>query len=171
MKNIIGIDPGIKGALALMDDQYNVLDVVDMPSMVERVVNGKAKRCINYKNLQLILSAWCAEYGELEAWMEDVHSMPSMNSVAVFSFGSNVGAIKAVVSNEDIKINYVSPQQWKKNFEIKMSSKMDKKEKKQTSIDYVIGLYPSMCDIIGKSSDRAEAILIAKYGVKKYRGE
>ena len=42
---ILGIDPGLSGAIALLSQEGNVLAIEDMPT-VEIVVNGKKRRTV-----------------------------------------------------------------------------------------------------------------------------
>lgn len=167
MINIIGVDPGITGAIALLNDKYKLLELEDIPTLVERVVNGKAKRCINYKKLQLILIAWLAEHGELVAYVEDVHSMPAQSVQSMFNMGHTFGAIKAVLSCENITINYVSPLRWKKHLNLELGSHLKSNEKKEISRQCAIKTYPNHANLFSRKADhnRAEAVLIAKYGV------
>lgn len=175
--NILGIDPGINGALCLLDITGKFLEISDMPVVVSKVINGKAKKTINFRGLQLILSAWLAEYGELVCYLENVHSFPSRNKkgevvqggVAIFTMGESLGAVKAIVTCEGIEINYVAPQTWKKFHKIPMGANISSGDKKELSRACAIRVCPQAAQYLDRKKDhnRAEALLIARYGVKQ----
>lgn len=169
--NVLGIDPGISGALALLDNTGKILDIADVPTLILKVIKGKAKKSVNYKSLQMLLYGWHAEHGEMEAYIEDVHSMPGQSAPSMFNMGATFGAIKAILTCEDIPITYVSPQTWKKYFKIPMGGDLKSSEKKELSRSHAIRLYPCNIDWLARKADhnRAEAVLIARYGVKLWQ--
>lgn len=166
MINILGIDPGISGAMALLNDQGKLLELCDIPVLVDKVVNGKAKNVINYKQLQNTLMAWIAEYGEMMCYLESVHAMPTQGVTSMFNMGATYGAIRAVLACENIVVEQVAPQTWKKQLKIPMGPHLSSAEKKEISRGHAIKLFPHDVELFARKADhnRAEAALIAKYG-------
>jgi hypothetical protein len=67
---LIGIDPGMKGALCKMDHSGTILDIVDMPTL--RV--GKRKKVtLDYHHLSALILEWRAGH----AFVEKVWAMPA----------------------------------------------------------------------------------------------
>lgn len=157
MTYYIGIDPGITGAIALVNHKGALCELFDLPTMLKGDIK-KPKKCINAKALQHILCAWLAEWGDLIAFVENVHAMPGQGVTSMFNMGETFGTIKSVLTCENIYTNLISPQKWKK--QLKLTS--DKEECRQ----YALKMYPNDIHQINRKKDhnRAEAILIARYG-------
>ncbi len=152
----IGIDPGITGALTLLNDQkdFKCLDIQDMPVMT---FSGK-KQCVNAAELSKIIESWLVS--DTVAFLERVSAMPGQGVTGMFNFGMSYGMIQGVLAALEIPLTLVSPSVWKK------SAGLTGKDK-----DYArtlaIQLYPGLDLGLKKHIGRAEALLIARYGVKK----
>jgi crossover junction endodeoxyribonuclease RuvC len=84
MSNIIGIDIGAKGALALLSPTGELLDVADMPILRD----GPARRPnINAPLLSAIVSRWKAG----TAYVEFVGARPKEGPTGAFAFGRSRG--------------------------------------------------------------------------------
>lgn len=165
MINVLGVDPGLTGALALLDDRGRFLTISDMPIMSRGVKSGKSQNCVNYKGLQLLIDAWRAEYGEIVAYVENIHAMPGQGVTSMFNMGDTFGAIKAILACEDIETYYITPQSWKKHFKLTSD--------KEQCRAYAIRTCPQAAQYLDRKKDhnRAEALLIARYGVKLYESQ
>tara|TARA_R110000765_G_scaffold307329_1_gene401179 strand:+ start:1940 stop:2374 length:435 start_codon:yes stop_codon:yes gene_type:complete len=139
---ICGIDPGAKGAIALL--YGNSQDIFDMP-MLGKEVNGAEVASI-FK-----------EFSPENIWIEQVNSF-GMGRTSAYNFGQGMGILKGVIATLEIPYTLVTPQKWKKHFGLS-------KEKDHSRL-LATRLYPNMADkfIRKKDDGRAEAILIAKYG-------
>lgn len=159
MKNIVGIDPGVSGAISLVDSTGRFIDVRDLPTMAK---GGKVKQHINSKALQQIIYAWFAEHGEIAAYMENIHAMPGQGVSSMFSMGDTFGAIRGVLACEGIETYFISPKSWKK--ELKLTSD------KELCRAFAIRLFPEASQYLERKKDhnRAESLLIAKYGYRDY---
>jgi crossover junction endodeoxyribonuclease RuvC len=87
--------------------------------------------------------------------MEQVHSMPNQGVSSTFSFGRAVGVISAVCELTRYPFHMVTPQKWKKHFNLTA----DKNE----ALDLARKLFPAAKLKLKKDINRAEALLIAEY--------
>ena len=140
---ICGIDPGAKGAIALLYNDGRAF-VYDMPML------GKE---VNASEVASIFREFKPKY----VWLEQVNSF-GMGRTSAYNFGQGVGILKGVMATLEIPYTLITPQKWKKHFGLS-------KEKDHSRL-LATRLYPSMADQFARKKDdgRAEAILIAKYG-------
>ena len=159
MRAFIGIDPGLKGALALIDHHGQLLDVKDMPVIPRS--GGFVKNQIDSDHLLAQLSHWSNEAGGLHETVvviENMRSMPMQGRSSIFSMGLSAGLIEGVVVSRRIPHHLVDPAHWKKHF------KLTGKEKTM-SVTLAKRLYPGTEYFNRKKDhDRAEAVLLARYG-------
>ena len=152
---VIGIDPGLSGAIAIMEDK-KVLKTYDMPVMAE---GKKNKRQLNSAQLvNIIKNNIKKEEEEVVVVVEQVNAMPGQGVTSMFNFGQTFGAIKGVCAALELPIFFVRPSKWKKYFELINSSKDSSRTK-------VIEMYPSLSDQLTRKKDvnKSDAILIARY--------
>ena len=150
---IIGIDPGLSGGIAILDD-LKIFDVFDMPIMSE---GKKNKNQLNSAQLVNIIKKHIVS-GNTFVIVEQVSAMPGQGVTSMFNFGQTFGSIKGICAALNLPIFYVRPAKWKKHFELINSSKDASRTK-------VIEMYPSISDRLSRKKDvnKADAILIARY--------
>ena len=151
---IIGIDPGLSGAIAVLED-IKVLSLFEMPVMAE---GKKNKRQLNSAQLVNIIKENTNEDEEIAVIVEQVNAMPGQGVTSMFNFGQTFGAIKGVCAALGLPIFFVRPSKWKKHFELINSSKDASRTK-------VIEMYPSFSKQLAKKKDvnKSDAILIARF--------
>ena len=151
---IIGIDPGLSGAIAVMQDK-KVINMFDMPIMAE---GKKNKRQLNSSQLVNIIKENINEDEETVVVVEQVNAMPGQGVTSMFNFGQTFGAIKGVCAALKLPIFFVRPSKWKKHFELINSSKDASRTK-------VIEMYPTLSGQLSKKRDvnKSDAVLIAKF--------
>ena len=151
---IIGIDPGLTGAIAIMQNK-KVLDIIDMPVMAE---GKKNKRQLNSAQLVSIIKKNIESNEEVAVVVEQVNAMPGQGVTSMFNFGQTFGAIKGVCAALELPIFFVRPSKWKKYFELINASKDSSRTK-------AIEMYPSLSNHLAKKKDvnNSDAILIARY--------
>jgi crossover junction endodeoxyribonuclease RuvC len=104
MTLIIGIDPGVSGAIVLLEDGQPVeWDL--MPSLK----TGKATR-VNGS----ALASLCTYDGLTHVYVEAVHSMPAQGVSSSFNFGHSAGVVEGVLQALGKPYTLVTPQAWKK---------------------------------------------------------
>ena len=151
---IIGIDPGLSGGIAILDD-LKIYDIFDMPIMSE---GKKNKNQLNSAQLVNILNKHVLKKENTFVIVEQVSAMPGQGVTSMFNFGQTFGSIKGICAALGLPIFYVRPAKWKKHFELINSSKDASRTK-------VIEMYPSISSKLTKKKDvnKADAILIARY--------
>ena len=151
---IIGIDPGLSGAIAILEDK-KVFSVSDMPVMAE---GKKNKRQLNSAQLVNIIRENTNPKEDIAVVVEQVNAMPGQGVTSMFNFGQTFGAIKGICAALGFPIFFVRPSKWKKHFNLINSSKDSSRTK-------VIEMYPSLSSQLAKKKDvnKSDAILIARY--------
>ena len=151
---IIGIDPGLSGGIAILDD-LKIFDVYDMPVMSE---GKKNKNQLNSAQLVNIIKKNIIPSGDTFLIVEQVSAMPGQGITSMFNFGQTFGSIKGICAALNLPIFFVRPAKWKKHFDLINSSKDASRTK-------VIEMYPSISPRLSKKKDvnKADAILIARY--------
>ena len=114
---IIGIDPGLSGGIAILDD-LKIFDVFDMPIMSE---GKKNKNQLNSAQLVNIIKKHIVS-GNTFVIVEQVSAMPGQGVTSMFNFGQTFGSIKGICAALNLPIFYVRPAKWKKHFELINSS-------------------------------------------------
>jgi crossover junction endodeoxyribonuclease RuvC len=151
---IIGIDPGLSGAIAVLEDS-KVKEIFDMPVMPD---GKKNKRQLNSALLVKLIKDNIKDFENTVMVVEQVNAMPGQGVTSMFNFGQTFGAIKGICAALGLPIFFVRPAKWKKHFELINSSKDASRTK-------VIEMYPSISEQLSKKKDvnKSDAILIARY--------
>ena len=151
---IIGIDPGLSGGIAILDD-LKIFDIYDMPIMSE---GKKNKNQLNSAQLVNIIKKNIISNADTFLIVEQVSAMPGQGVTSMFNFGQTFGSIKGICAALNLPIFFVRPAKWKKHFDLINSSKDASRTK-------VIEMYPSISSRLSKKKDvnKADAILIARY--------
>tara|TARA_Y100000590_G_scaffold401171_1_gene485836 strand:+ start:403 stop:882 length:480 start_codon:yes stop_codon:yes gene_type:complete len=151
---IIGIDPGVSGAISILDGK-KVIDIFDMPTMID---GKKNKKQVNGAQVTNIIKEKLNSENEIIVVVEHVNAMPGQGVTSMFNFGQSFGVIKGICSALSIPIYFVRPTKWKKHFNLI-------KTNKDASRTKVIEIYPKISDKLSrkKDSNKADAILIARY--------
>ena len=116
---IIGIDPGLSGAIAILENN-KVLNIFEMPVMSE---GKKNKRQLNSAQLVKLLKDNISEKDEVSVVVEQVNAMPGQGVTSMFNFGQSFGVIKGVCAAMQLPIFFGRPSKWKKHVELLYSSK------------------------------------------------
>ncbi len=158
---IIGIDPGISGAICFFENG-EVKNIIDMPSMAE---GKKNKRQINGNQLfnEIKNNIKNISKNNICVVVEQVSAMPGQGVTSMFNFGQSFGVIKGICSAMQLPIYFVRPAKWKKYFNLI-------KTEKEASRTKAIEIFPYISSKLSKKKDsnKAEAILIASYFSNTY---
>ncbi len=167
---IIGIDPGVSGAIAVLDDELRPILLEDMPVMArgkKRQVNGAALRELLGSHLfeldkdePVVVGRICGHTNAV-AFLEDVHTMPKQGVASQGSFMRAAGVVDGVLAALGIPLILVTPQAWKKQYCLLGKEKDDART-------MAIRLFPGITSHLLRKMDcgRADALLIARWGVK-----
>lgn len=187
----IGIDPGLNGALATIDDNYQEtwmddrpsrdplspmedalfkaypttkVSVFDTPTM-EVESSGKVRNKYNLAAMAAMLRPYQGN-PEVLVVLENVHSMPSQGVSSSFSFGEGLGMWEGIIAAYGLPLEKPSPQRWKKEM------MADQGKDKDAARFRAIQLFPQMAEQLSRKKDdgRAEALLMAEYGRRIRKG-
>ena len=106
---IIGIDPGLSGGIAILDD-LKIFDIYDMPIMSE---GKKNKNQLNSAQLVNIIKKNIIPSGDTFLIVEQVSAMPGQGVTSMFNFGQTFGSIKGICAALNLPIFFVRPAKWK----------------------------------------------------------
>jgi len=141
MSIILGIDPGRKGALALLDNHTNRVTTHDLPDTVPALHD-------------LIVSLPVVRF----AVLEQIHAGPQMSRRTVGVMFEGFGALKGALAWKSIPVHPIRPGIWKSA----LSIPADKTAARRRAAEF----FPDDADqwALVKHDGRAEAALIAWYG-------
>ena len=148
---VLGVDPGIHGALAIVNINDGAVPqlvaVCDVP-----VLGVKAKERIN----TMIVRDWLSSQRPDHALIECAGSMPRQGVASTFKYARAVGSLETVVACLDIPYSIIEPSAWKKFHHLIGADK-------EASRQRVLQLFPGSHTWFSRKMDhqRAEAVLIA----------
>jgi crossover junction endodeoxyribonuclease RuvC len=156
---IVGIDPGLSGAIAFFEPASGKLHVDDMPT--SKSPTGKNE--VDLRELGRLLAPIQGEPGPRLGVLEKVSARPSDGVAGAFSFGMGYGALRMAIIGLGYEDRYVTPAAWKKHFKLNAD--------KGISRAYASTRFPHHADLFRRVKDdgRAEAALIALYGAEVLR--
>lgn len=148
MSIVMGIDPGLSGAVAFYFPMVPArISVDDIPLAGGEINVHELSRLIRIHRPTL-------------AVIERVSAMPGQGVVSMFNFGRAYGDVRGAIAAMDVPLHFVTPQKWKKHF----SLTADKEQSRLRAIR----TFPAVADSfrLKKHDGRAEAALIALYGAE-----
>jgi len=147
----MGIDPGIRGGLAIVDlsdgAAPQLVEAIDIP-----VTGVGAKERVDV----LAVRTWIVQHQPQHAVIERAQAMPKQGASSGFKYGRAVGALEAVLACCEIPMTIVEPSAWKKAHHIRGG---DKEGGRQRALQ----LFPAAHSMLASKKDhgRGEAALIA----------
>ena len=159
---IIGIDPGISGAICFFKDG-KILDVIEMPTMTEGKKNKKQANGSQIYN-EILKRIDSLEKQNIRVIIEQVSAMPGQGVTSMFNFGQSFGILKGICAAMQLPVYFVRPAKWKKYFSLINSQK-------DASRTRAIEMFPYFSSQLSKKKDsnKADAILIANYYYETYK--
>ena len=159
---IIGIDPGIAGSICFFQD-WKIIDVVEMPTMIE---GKKNKKQVNGSQIFNEISERIKKIDkkDIKVIIEQVSAMPGQGVTSMFNFGQSYGILKGICSAMQLPMYFVRPAKWKKYFNLINSEK-------DASRTNAIEIFPHFSAQLSrkKDSNKADAILIASFYYETYK--
>jgi len=149
LQTVIGIDPGLSGGIA--------------------VVCGNATAAYRTPETARDLFELLAKLSPGTAFCEKVNAGPKMGSSAAFKFGQSVGELRMACVAAGLRLEYVTPQKWQKEFGLIVKGRglgqgdTDKKNRNKARAQE---LFPG----IKITHAIADALLIAEYGRRQSKG-
>lgn len=108
MTRILGVDPGISGAIALLDTQTRDLRVLDLPTHEVKTSSRKIQKHINAAALASVIEGLRPDI----ACVEQVNAMPGQGVVSMFRFGQAYGLALGILAALKVPIVHASPVVW-----------------------------------------------------------
>ena len=159
---VIGVDPGLTGAMAAICSQRGLLDVIDIPICDNGHAGGSMRNWVDVATLMLALRDWStrfefAAHGQLLAAMERPIPMPSLPAQTIAVQFDTVGAIRAVLVCRACAVTMVAPGAWKRRYGLH--------REKDASRECALRLHPGAAKQLARKKDhnRAEAILVGHW--------
>jgi len=149
MTIVVGIDPGVSGAVAFAFP--GGLEVRDMPTVEVRgkrhVCPHGLRRILEGHNLQEVAAVV----------LEHVQGVQGTGATSAFSFGRSFGVVEGVVAGLKLPLRLVRPQLWTKD----LSVSRDKGAHRQAASN----LWPSQASLFERVKDdgRADAALLCHW--------
>lgn len=156
MNCVIGIDPGMSGAMSTIwnrsdESFYHVEDLPVMTDMSLAWIDGGL--------LQSELMKWAPQRPTVV--IERVSAMPGQGVSSCFKFGAVFGSILSVVQAIGFPIEFVSPAVWKRDLGLIKD--------KKAALHKARLLFPHAELHLAKHDGRAEALLIAHWYLRHGR--
>ncbi len=150
MKYIIGIDPGDKGGIAVLDQAHKVIEVVKMPETPMDIL------CFLRKY----------EPSDTVVYLEDVgRGMPGQSSSSTAKFARHNGHLEMATMALGFSTVKATPQKWEKMYQLGKSSDYEKAEWKRRLKAKAQELFPTLGKKITLLT--CDALLIALYGLRQ----
>jgi crossover junction endodeoxyribonuclease RuvC len=150
VSGILGIDPGLTGALALYrDGQWILLDMPIAGDAKHHEINGPE------------ICRWLREHQPNHAFIEYASARPGQGVTSMFRFGVSYGATKMALAACAVPYTVVTPVRWKSTVGILKGA--DKEASRQRALQ----LFPDQAANLSRKKDhaRADAMLLAHFGV------
>lgn len=173
---IIGIDPGVQGAIVMINEDGEIISIQDIPTL--KLKKGKKSNTIldmaAMANIfRVPISLDNAHNIGVHVFIEKAQPMPARKKgkdgkeksvqgiSSTFKYGMAYGILLGQITAFNMALTPVHPRTWKKA----MMPDMDKSSK-DASRYRAMQLFPSASDKLARKKDehRAEALLIAEYG-------
>ena len=151
---IIGIDPGVSGAICILTDG-KITEIYEMPTMID---GKKNKKQVNGAEITNIINKELVNEKDINVVIEHVSAMPGQGATSMFNFGQSFGVLKGICAALKLSVHFIRPVKWKKYFNLINTEKDASRTK-------VIEVFPYISSKISKKKDanKADAILIARF--------
>lgn len=155
----IGIDPGLGGSIAVLNESATVIFLEDMPTLK----TTKSRRILDEARILMLLrAAWRPE--ACRAVIERAMVMPKQGSASGFKIGVGYGQLLGILAALQIPRISVIPQTWQKA----IIGKCEPGTSKDRARAFAQGFWPGADLGTRKSQDRADALCLALYGIRHW---
>lgn len=148
---VLGIDPGLSGAVALVATDLSVALAEALPTM-----DVGPRRSVDAEALARLLRPYLADIRL--AVVEQVGAMPRQGVSSMFRFGRAVGAVEGTLGALHIRTQHTPPAVWKRAVGLTSADK-------EAARGLARRLFPSVPLDRKKDHGIAEALLIALHGI------
>jgi crossover junction endodeoxyribonuclease RuvC len=162
MTIVCGIDPGLNGAIAILDAERNlILGLGDLPVHKVARATGRLKLEFNPHGLALILR----KHRPDRVVIEQVGPMPKQGLSSTARFMYAAGAIYGIAAGLELPVIFVTPQRWQQHHRVGRGP--------DDAVRKVLQLYPVLAEQLSRKKDahKADAMLIALFGAAIMKGK
>ena len=167
----LGVDPGLTGGVASLSGDGKLITISDYAK------DDSGRVCS--QSLSNIISAIKDFHGgeDIICCLEKSQAMPGQGVVGMFNYGCTYGITYSTLKLSGAEIIEISPQKWKKEFDLNSNKKAGIIRTKEDSVEKAIELFPSReasLRRVKKSGGyvmlhgRSDALLIAEYCRRNY---
>lgn len=157
---VVGIDPGLSGAIAAIDGKGNLVSLSDAPSLMVKKAKGHKHVYLESEMARLLYVL--KDTGDVRiVALENVHAMPGQGVTSMFSMGTGFGLWLGIIAALRLPYERVEPGKWKR--EMGLTSGAGKND----SIVKAARLFPSADLHLKKHDGRAEALLLCEWMRRK----
>ena len=164
----VGIDPGMKGAIAALwhlgRKGSHVHSIDDIPTTTD-----SGKRVLDIDELRELIAGLHRRAmleGVGTAWVIEMQQgFPNQSCTSVFTTGMNYGIIRGILGGRRLKhVHQVRPKVWRKSLGLAGDKMFSRVRAEQ--------MFPKAADMLGKrnTEDRSEALLLAYYAKEIWGG-
>jgi len=137
----VGIDLGLKGGLALIQNNKRLIAVEPIQTL-EVQVGKKLRNIYDLKAIHDLLAGWTNDFNIIKAGMERLRAIPGQRSQTAFSMGFGSGVFKTLLTSFGIPFVEYEPSAWQKEVFGQLGIQYTKKTTKQASIQCAKQLFP-----------------------------
>ncbi|WP_412852373.1 hypothetical protein [Ectothiorhodospira shaposhnikovii] len=152
---VLGIDPGLTGAVAGLAPDHRVELLEDLPTVARG--SGRVRRELDAAGLAHLLRPIAGDVRL--AVVEQVASRPGQGVASVFSLGHTAGAICGVLAALGIPLVLVPPTAWKKAVGVPAGSDKD------MGRTIAARFHPDLNLSRKRDHNMADALLLARYAL------
>jgi hypothetical protein len=152
----VGIDPGLSGAVAVVDADGALVAVHDTPTLTLRIARG-TRHDYDVPGMCALLQPYAGQYAHVV--IEASQAMPGQGVRSMFSTGYGYGLWLGLLAALQLPYTTVRPVVWKKTFSLGKDKEAARLRAQQ--------LFPGADLRHKKDHGRAEALLLAWYACRQ----
>jgi crossover junction endodeoxyribonuclease RuvC len=151
----IGIDPGLSGAVAVLSTEGTLEALADTPTLTLKVQRG-TKQVYDVAGMIDILQPYVGR--RVHVVIEESQAMPGQGTRSMFTIGYGYGIWLGLLTSMQFPYTAVRPATWKRAMTLGKDKEASRLRAQQ--------LYPGADLRLKKHHGRAEALLLASYGLR-----
>lgn len=168
-KTWVGIDPGLEGAVAVLDGEGNLACLWDIP--IEYVKRKRRQKQVHLELLDRIIAA-LPRYDRPAVHLEWPTTRPDEAAEASKNFGVGLGQLEALCMARGLEVVKLPPQKWKQDLGLpgKKHPHYTPTEARKAACNFACRMIPNLERSTvygprgGAKDGRAEALLMAWWG-------
>lgn len=174
----VGVDPGVYGAIAVIDKERRVLLLTDLPNVKvlkapkkklwknsktgeTRTVVSRSRTEMDFQGLSELMGRVVDLPGQKHVLIERVSAMVGDSGIAAFTFGGAFWALQQAMTDFNLTYGLVGAKEWQKHC-LGVPEK-DREARRNQYLERARVLFPGTDLSHKKDAEKAAALLIADY--------